>query len=166
MEEKETKIFSEWVRKFHNAEKNRINATKNPIVILYADDIDLAIEKRILMKTLDLQGAARFLHLSAEELRRRAKAGLIPGAKPGKCWVFLEEDLVEYFRQLYSGERQAMSSPRQETKSCFTNAVKLGGFVSPHQTASVLDARLKQMTGSRRKNSTIGSNQKHGDKPN
>ena len=33
------------------------------------------------MKTLALAEAAAFLHMHPEELRRRAKAGLIPGAK-------------------------------------------------------------------------------------
>ena len=46
------------------------------------------------MNTLNLQAAALFLHLHPEELRRRAKAGLVPGAKVGKRWVFLEDDLA------------------------------------------------------------------------
>jgi hypothetical protein len=34
--------------------------------------------------TLDLAEAARFLKMNQESLRQRAKAGEIPGAKPGK----------------------------------------------------------------------------------
>ena len=41
------------------------------------------------MKTLDLKQAAAFLHMHPEELRSRAKRGLIPGAKVGRKWVFL-----------------------------------------------------------------------------
>ena len=44
-------------------------------------------------RTLDLQEAANFLHMHPDTMQRRAKAGLIPGAKPGRGWVFLEEDL-------------------------------------------------------------------------
>jgi excisionase family DNA binding protein len=52
------------------------------------------------MKTLDLQEAAQFLRLHPDTLRRRALAGEIPGAKPGKLWVFLEEDLAAYLRKI------------------------------------------------------------------
>jgi hypothetical protein len=37
-----------------------------------------------------------------EEVRRRARSGLLPGAKAGKRWVFLEDDLVAYLRALYA----------------------------------------------------------------
>jgi excisionase family DNA binding protein len=52
------------------------------------------------VETLSLQQAASFLRCHPEELRRRAKAGLIPGAKVGRAWVFLEEDLAGYLRSL------------------------------------------------------------------
>jgi len=37
------------------------------------------------MKTLDLSEAAAFLKMHPEEVRRRAKVGLIPGAKAGRA---------------------------------------------------------------------------------
>jgi len=52
-------------------------------------------------KTLSLIQAADFLGINKETLRRRAKHDEIPGAKVGKCWRFLEEDLVSYLRSLY-----------------------------------------------------------------
>ena len=55
--------------------------------------------------TLDLREAARLLHMSPSTLREKAKARVIPGAKPGKRWVFLESDLVAYLRSLY-GDRK------------------------------------------------------------
>jgi excisionase family DNA binding protein len=36
-------------------------------------------------KTLTLKEAARFLKISPEALRRKANAGVIPGAKLGRC---------------------------------------------------------------------------------
>ena len=42
------------------------------------------------IRTLDLQQAADFLLISKEKLRRRAKTGQIRGAKPDKCWAFLD----------------------------------------------------------------------------
>ena len=53
------------------------------------------------MKTLDLHEAAALLKLHPDTLQRRAKAGEIPGAKPGKAWVFLDEDLIAWLRGQY-----------------------------------------------------------------
>ena len=58
--------------------------------------------------TLDLAGAAKFLRMNRESLRQRAKAGEIPGAKPGKCWCFLKSDLIAYLRSRYSTKAQAV----------------------------------------------------------
>lgn len=55
-----------------------------------------------LYKTLDLGGAAQFLGIHTETLRQRAACGVVPGAKVGKSWRFLEDDLVIYLRSLYS----------------------------------------------------------------
>ncbi len=54
------------------------------------------------MRTFNLQEAAAFLHMHQEEVRRRAKCGELPGTKPGRAWVFLEEDLAEWMRELYA----------------------------------------------------------------
>jgi hypothetical protein len=58
------------------------------------------------LRTLDLNEAATFLHMHPEEVRTRAKRGLIPGAKTGRRWVFLEIDLVEFVRSLYPVRRK------------------------------------------------------------
>jgi len=42
------------------------------------------------MKTYDLRDAERILHLHPDTLQRRARAGQIRAAKPGKEWVFRE----------------------------------------------------------------------------
>ena len=110
------------------------------------------------MKTLSLNEAAEFLHIHPEELRRRAKLGLAPGAKVGKCWVFLDCDLADYVRSFYAGPRQALGvTPRKESTECHSsNAAVRGGSISPHQAASALDALLEQKLGRKRKNSTTG----------
>ena len=108
------------------------------------------------MKTLSLNEAAAFLHMHPEELRRRAKLGLAPGGKVGKCWVFLEDDLADYVRSFYAGPRQALGvTPRKEFTECHSSsAVVRGGYASPHHAASLLDDLLKQKTSRPRKNST------------
>ncbi|HYL89760.1 MAG TPA: helix-turn-helix domain-containing protein [Burkholderiales bacterium] len=96
------------------------------------------------METLDLRGAAAFLKMHPEEVRRRARLGQLPGAKAGKRWVFIVEDLAAYLRSLYSPMRQALRvTLRKEVEDCHsTNAVARGGFDSPLRAASELDALL------------------------
>lgn len=60
--------------------------------------------------TFDLVEAAKFLHMSPAVLRQKARRGLVKGAKPGKCWVFLKSDLVLYLRSLYPTHEQAPCS--------------------------------------------------------
>jgi hypothetical protein len=108
------------------------------------------------METLDLKQAASFLKLHPEEVRRRAKAGLVPGAKLGKRWVFIMEDLADYVRSLYSGPRQALRVTwRKEVTECHSaNAVTRGGLISPLRAASELDALLALPIRPKPKNST------------
>lgn len=57
------------------------------------------------MRTLLLHEAAALLHMSPAVLRQKAHQGRIKAAKPGKAWVFLEDDLVAYLGSLYSQSR-------------------------------------------------------------
>jgi excisionase family DNA binding protein len=86
------------------------------------------------MKTLGLQEAAAFLRCHPEELRRRAKMGAIPGAKVGRGWVFVEDDLAAYLRSLYAQPRQALQVTLRKEAAChFANAAVSGGSTStPH----------------------------------
>jgi excisionase family DNA binding protein len=89
------------------------------------------------MVTLGLQEAAAFLRCHPEELRRRAKAGLIPGAKVGRAWVFLEDDLAAYLRSLYAQPRQALQvTLRKELECHFANAAVAGGSMSSLPTGN------------------------------
>src|SRR5688572_30086592 len=100
------------------------------------------------MQSLDLKEAAQFLKMHPEEVRRRARSGYLPGAKAGKRWVFLEDDLVAYLRSLYAPLRQALRvTLRKEVGDCHsTNAEERGGFDSPRRAASELDALLERTT--------------------
>lgn len=82
------------------------------------------------MKTLNLQQAAKFLNLHPVTVQEKARAGIIPGAKPGKCWTFIEDDLATYLRSLYPCNRQALQGEHVEIKPCrSTNAKtrRIGG---------------------------------------
>jgi hypothetical protein len=108
------------------------------------------------MRTFSLTEAAAFLRMHPKELRRRAKTGAIPGAKAGRAWVFIDEDLAAYLRSLYPERRQALQvSLGKELNECHSSdAVRRGGSTSPHHAASALEVLLAQTTRSRRRNST------------
>lgn len=62
------------------------------------------------MKTFDLDECAQFLKISSPAVFEMAIRGELPGARIGRSWVFLEEDLVEYVRiqvRCQRRERQA-----------------------------------------------------------
>jgi len=54
------------------------------------------------MRTLSLKEAATFLKMTPEGLRRKIAKGEIPASKIGKCWIFLDADLVEHVRSGYA----------------------------------------------------------------
>ena len=95
------------------------------------------------METLALQEAAAWLRCHPEELRRRAKAGEIPGAKVGRAWVFLHDDLVTYVRSRYPQQRQALQvTLRKEMECHFANAAVSGGSTCVPPTGSEYAALL------------------------
>lgn len=107
------------------------------------------------MKTLDLKQAAAFLRMNPETLRQKAKAGLIPGAKPGKSWVFFEEDLVQYMRSQYPSTRQAVRVATQEVSVCHSTAEQTsGGSISTPPADNEYASLLGLKTVKQRKSST------------
>lgn len=87
--------------------------------------------------TMNLDEAAAFLHMNPEALRQKAKVGVIPGAKIGKCWIFIEVDLVRHIRSRYAAPRQAVRVTSKEVKSCHSTAgVKPGGSTLRRQMGS------------------------------
>src|SRR6266700_4543395 len=95
------------------------------------------------LRTLSLTEAAALLRMHPEEVRRRAKCGAIPGAKPGRCWIFIEDDLAEYLRSFYATPRQALQvTLRKEMQCHFANAVVSGGSTSLLPTGSEYAERL------------------------
>ena len=95
------------------------------------------------MRTLGLAEAATFLRMHPEEVRRRAKTGIIPGAKASRAWVFIEEDLAAYVRSLYSAPRQALQvTPRKEKEFHFASVGASGGSTLALRTGSEYAALL------------------------
>jgi len=62
------------------------------------------------MKTLDLTEASELLKIHPQTILQLARAGNIPAAKPGKCWVFIDADLIDWLRTNYIAN-QCTASP-------------------------------------------------------
>lgn len=73
------------------------------------------------MKTLNLEETARFLKVHIETVGRLAKTGQLPGAKIGRSWVFLEEDLIEYLREQIQAQ-QTMRVEKSEVREPTDNS--------------------------------------------
>ncbi len=112
-----------------------------------------------IMETLDLEQAARFLKLHPEELRRRAKAGRVPAAKVGKCWVFIKDDLADYLRSLYAANWQALQVMLgKEIDPChLSNAARSGGSTYSPPMGNEYAALLEPKRKSSRRSTTTAS---------
>ena len=66
------------------------------------------------MKTLDIAECAEFLKINSTTASELAASGELPGAKIGRAWVFLLDDLVEYLRA--EVRRQQAKRKGEETK--------------------------------------------------
>ena len=91
------------------------------------------------MNTLKLNEAASFLKMNSEVLRRKAKAGQIPGRKAGKCWIFIKEHLADWVSGRYSEPRRELQVideiKHEDKKHCQSpSEKKRGGYSSPHRT--------------------------------
>lgn len=87
------------------------------------------------MKTLDINQAAEFLHMHPITVGRMAKAGRLPGAKPGKCWVFLDVDLAEWLRTQYQADLSTKISCHFTSAACGNTGMvfrsALRGLIAP-----------------------------------
>lgn len=62
------------------------------------------------MITLTLAEAADLLKLSGDALLRKARAGTVPGARIGRRWVFIRDDLLALIREQHKA-RVMTSAP-------------------------------------------------------
>lgn len=86
------------------------------------------------LKILNLIEAAALLQMTPEGLRRKVAKGQIPGAKPGKCWCFIEEDLAEYLQSIYPSNVKASWGVMQPDRRTIWRSTKekiYGGLISP-----------------------------------
>jgi hypothetical protein len=87
--------------------------------------------------SLTLEQAAAFLHMHPETLRERAKAGIVPASKPGKCWVFLQEDLEGYLRACRYTKGETPGGSTSSTKGSVLDAVVRRAIETTHRKFTI-----------------------------
>lgn len=68
------------------------------------------------MKTLDIDECAEFLKVKSTVVSEMVGTGELPGARIGRAWVFLEEDLVDYVRTQIRNQRRERQSAQLEKR--------------------------------------------------
>ena len=66
------------------------------------------------MKTLDIDECAEFLKVKSIVVSEMVETGELPGARIGRAWVFLEDDLVDYVRTQIRYQRRERQSAQFE----------------------------------------------------
>jgi excisionase family DNA binding protein len=66
------------------------------------------------MATFGIEEAADFLRIERVYALKLAGQGILPGAKIGKAWVFLEEDLRDYLRNEVKRQQMLRREPTQD----------------------------------------------------
>ena len=99
------------------------------------------------MATFTLVEAAAYLHLHRITLLRKVHSGIVPAAKPGKCWVFLRVDLDAFLRSLYRLPEQASQGTHDEVVNSWANLTsertrRIGGSKFP---AGSVDSRYSKV---------------------
>jgi excisionase family DNA binding protein len=64
------------------------------------------------MKTLDIEQCAAFLRIHKVTAYEMAAKGELPGAKIGRAWVFLEEELINYVKRKAQEQQEKRKSKR------------------------------------------------------
>ena len=106
------------------------------------------------MKTLSLKEAADLLHMSPSSLREKAKQGIVPASKPGKCWVFIRKDLLNFLRLQQQEVKVAARRGLDAIRCHSIEEEKRGGYGSPRHRGSEYASRLGLPIAARHKNST------------
>src|SRR6185437_4010688 len=95
------------------------------------------------LPTIGVAEAAALLRMSEDALMRKARAGIVPGGKGGRRWLFVASDLIALIRE---------QAKARACRSIATLRVPTGGSDS-RLAESRLDDRLRQLTEAPRRNS-------------
>jgi len=68
------------------------------------------------MKTYDINEAADFLKIDRSTALDLASLGTLPGAKVGRAWVFMEDELIAYLRDVTRKQTQVRRTEAEATQ--------------------------------------------------
>jgi len=92
------------------------------------------------METLNINEASELLKLHPSTVLAKARSGEIPAAKPGKRWVFIDIDLIDWLRKQYTSNRQEVSAINNGERTCSLKERKVTTGISS------LQSKVKQYT--------------------
>ncbi|PPC90948.1 MAG: hypothetical protein CTY35_14000 [Methylotenera sp.] len=72
-------------------------------------------------KTIGIKEAAELLMVHPVTLYRMAERGEVPAVKPGKRWVFVDIDLIEWLRAQYLTQTSVSDSTERMNLCHYTN---------------------------------------------
>lgn len=94
--------------------------------------MDMQPQVNTCFNTLNIEQASLFLGAHKETVRRMAARGELPGAKVGRKWTFIEQDLVEYLRNKYSSSDASQGVHDRSNKQWHSQRKTVtGGLISP-----------------------------------
>jgi hypothetical protein len=95
------------VRCAHAGESTNLHEQSSPTACLGASTLGQPASPTVAVGGQPEAGTERPA-MHPEEVRCRAKRGLIPASKPGRRWVFIDNDLAAFLRGNYLMQRQAL----------------------------------------------------------
>ncbi len=102
-------------------------------------------------RVLTLPEAAQLLHSHEDTVTEAIRTRGLPAAKVGRCWLFIDDDLIAWLRDQYS---QPKPTAGDDTTCGSTDEARgaSGGLTSPSRAARDLFAALAPQTRQRRRN--------------
>ena len=79
---------------------------------------------RNVMNTLDIDECAEFLKINKNTASELASKGMLPGAKIGRAWVFLEDELIEYLRSETRNQQRRRQSDFEDSRRYLSQELK------------------------------------------
>lgn len=107
-----------------------------------------------LLETVNLSEAAALLCISEDSLMRKARVGIVPGAKIGRQWVFVRADLIGLIHN------------QAKERACrYTSSLKVPiGTCDLQSVDANIDAALAQLQETRQRNTRLSSVVRFGDR--
>lgn len=75
------------------------------------------------MDTFDIDECAEFLKVNRTTALELAANGDLPGAKIGRAWVFLRDDMVEYLRLTVRNQQRDRQNAATSSKSAVSDYI-------------------------------------------